>query len=86
MEQKNKSRSRVKAAVFCVVGVHVVALLAALFAQGCKREQAEPPPEPTLPAMEDTNMLPVETNLPPLAAETNVALPPITPPVVPAPV
>lgn len=81
MEHKNKSRSRVKAAVFCVVGIHVVAFLAALLAQGCKREQAQPPPEPTLPTMTDTNIPPAEINPPPVAAETNIAAPPIAEPV-----
>jgi LysM repeat protein len=89
MEYKNKSRSRVKTAVFCVVGVHVVALLAALFAQGCKREQAEPPPpESNLPAMTETNLPPVlESNPPPLVAETNIPVPPPAepPPTAPAP-
>ena len=43
LEQKNKSRSKVKVAFFCVVGVHVAAILVALLAQGCKREQPQPP-------------------------------------------
>lgn len=57
LEQKNHSRSRVKVAFFCVVGVHVAAILVALLAQGCKREQT-PPTEP------GTNTSAVDTNLP----------------------
>jgi len=60
LEQKNKSRSRVKVAFFCVVGVHVAAILVALLAQGCKREQPTPPVENGQPAV------PVDTNLPPM--------------------
>ena len=78
LEQKNKTRSRVKVAVFCVVAINVLGLTALLM-QGCKREQTEaenPPPSV------DTNLPPVvDTNLPP-AVETN---PPPTPPAVVTP-
>ncbi len=62
LEQKNKSRSRVKVAFSCVVGVHVAAILAALFAQGCKREPAPPPDlgQTGVPAF-DTNLPPMDT-------------------------
>ena len=75
LEQKNKTRSRVKVAVFCVVAINVLGLTALLM-QGCKREQTEaenqPPPV-------DTNMPPaVDTNMPPVA-ETNP--PPAPPPI-----
>ena len=40
LEQKNKTRSRVKLAVFCVVAINVLGLTALLM-QGCKREQTE---------------------------------------------
>jgi LysM repeat protein len=78
LEQKNKTRSRVKVAVFCVVAINVLGLTALLM-QGCKREQeADNNPPPVV----DTNLPPVvDTNLPP-AVETN---PPPTPPPVATP-
>ena len=76
MEQKNKSRSRVKVAFFCVVGIHVIGLMVLLM-QGCKREPAEATPELPLPELTETNLPPVDTNLPPVAVETNIAVPPI---------
>jgi len=76
VEQKNKSRSRVKLAFFCVVGIHVVGLMVLLM-QGCKREQPAPEPDTTMPAMTDTNLPPVDTNLPPAAGETNMTAPPV---------
>jgi LysM repeat protein len=81
LEQKDKNRSRVKTAFFCVLAVHVLAILTALIAQGCKREQPPvaddvPPPVPTF---EPTNAPPVvDTNLPPLAVDTNMAPPVVT--------
>jgi len=73
LEEKNKTRSRVKLAVFCVVAINVLGLTALLM-QGCKREQTEA--ENTPPPV-DTNAPPVvDTNLPP-AMVTN---PPVTPP------
>lgn len=87
LEQKTKSRSRVKTAFFCVLAVHVLAILTALIAQGCKREQ---PPvmddtRAPLPTFEPTNVAPVvESNVPPPVAETN-ALPPIVDTPVPTP-
>ena len=72
LEQKNKSRSKVKVAFFCVVGVHVVAILVALLAQGCKREQPQPPVDQTpAPATNNEAYLPVldtATNQPAAAA------------------
>jgi LysM repeat protein len=79
MEQKNKSRSRVKVAFFCVVGIHVVGLMVLLM-QGCKREPVPPPVDNSLPVMTDTNLPPVDTtNLPPVAMDTNI--PVMQPPV-----
>ena len=84
LEEKNKTRSRVKLAVFCVVAINVLGLTALLM-QGCKREQTEA--ENNQPTV-DTNLPPaVDTNLPPAVA-TNLppALPPVatpTPPAVP---
>ena len=80
LEQKNKGRSRVKVAFFCVVGVHVVAIMAALLAQGCRREEAAPPVESAQPPLiSDQGLLPMETNPAPyLVGETS------TPPALPA--
>ena len=80
LEQKDKSRSRVKLAVFCVLAINVLGLTALLM-QGCKREQTEaenaaPTANTNLPSM-------VETNLPP-GTGTNPPAPP-TPVVAPAP-
>lgn len=88
MEQKNKSRSRVKVAFFCVVGVHVAAILVALLAQGCKRE---PTPtvesgQPAVPAT-DTNLPPLDTNQPGVSVvASNPPVQPLPPETVPVPV
>ncbi len=72
MEQKNKGRARVKIAVFVVLAIHGIGLLALLM-QGCKKE-----PESTPVGAEDTNAVPAaaqsfaeQTNTPP--AFTNPA-------------
>ena len=89
LEQKNQSRSRVKTAFFCVLAVHVLAILTALIAQGCKREQPQLAPEPqSPPPMFDTNTIPpldtsvpapsmVSTSVPPPVEQ--VPPPPVTP-------
>src|SRR5512138_2270769 len=80
LEQKNKGRARVKIAVFFVLAVHGVGLLALLM-QGCRQEDTKK--EQELAAV-GTNAAPetptfVEpTNAPPPAADTNVA-PPVAP-------
>ena len=66
LEQKNKGRSRVKLAFFCVVGVHVAALMVALLSQGCKREQSTT-------TTDNTGQTYSDTNLPALPPDTNVA-------------
>jgi LysM repeat protein len=86
LEQKNKSRARVKVAFFCVVGVHVAAILAALLAQGCKREPVVVATETNAPPVMETNLPPLNTN--PAPPEVVASNPPtITPPldVPPAP-
>jgi LysM repeat protein len=76
LEQKNRTRSRIKVAVFCVVAINVLGLTALLM-QGCKREQTEA--DNNQPPAVDTNLPPVvDTNLPPAVA-TNP--PPAPPPV-----
>ena len=76
LEQKNKGRSRVKFAFFCVVGVHVAALMVALLSQGCKRDQTT--------ALDTTSPTYNETNLPALPPEINTAY--VAPSNVPPPV
>src|SRR5437762_3485348 len=80
LEQKNKGRARVKIAVFFVLAVHGVGLLALLM-QGCRREpvaQTEPTNAP--PSLESSNVVanatppPPQTNLPPV-----VTIPPVAP-------
>jgi LysM repeat protein len=81
LEQKSTGRSRVKVAFFCVVGVHVAAIMAALLAQGCRREETPPPDTTQVPILSDADLLPVDTNPPPPLVET-----PPPPPVDPTPV
>lgn len=89
LEQKNRSRSRVRLAFFCVVGVHLVGLMVLLM-QGCKREQGQNPSEEAVspPIIGDSNLWPVDTNPPPELVETSP--PPVTnytsDPVLPPPV
>src|SRR3989454_8534802 len=74
LDQKNKGRARVKIAVFFVLAVHGVGLLALLM-QGCRRE--EPAAQTT---EQNTNPPPqafVEpTNAPPSNAPSAVVVPP----------
>lgn len=79
LEQKNNSRSRVKTAFFCVLGVHVLAIVVALIAQGCKRQLPPAPPEPEapVPTFESSTLPPVETNMAPPVVEP---LPPVVAP------
>jgi LysM repeat protein len=81
LEQKDKSRSRVKLAVFCVLAINALGLTALLM-QGCKREQTE---AENIGQTANTNLPPmVESNLPP-AVETNLpAQPPVAMPPTPA--
>jgi len=87
LEQKTKSRSRVRNAYFCVLAVHVIPITVFLLI-GCRKPIEEPQP--------DTNMLPIPpieetTNLAPLP-ETNVVsevptvppMPPEAPPMAPS--
>ncbi len=74
LEQQSKRRSRVRFAVFCVLAVNVVGLMALLM-QGCKREQSEADNQsPSL----DTNQPAMDTNAPPAVEASN---PPVQPPV-----
>jgi LysM repeat protein len=74
-EQINKSRARLRLAVFAAFGVSLLVLVP-LLVQGCKRQEETPPP-----VAEDTNA-PVagDTNLPPSdLTHTNLVLPPLAP-------
>jgi len=74
VEQKNKGRARAKLAVFVVLAIHGIGLLALLM-QGCKKE-----PEGGQPAAEPgaTNAAPAftePTNAPPAATNASVSSP-----------
>ncbi len=90
LEQKNKGRTRVKVAVFVVLAVHGIGLLALLM-QGCKKdndsgagaaatnvEQTASGTTNAPPAFEPTNAPPVDTN-PPAVAGTSAPPPTATP-------
>jgi len=81
LEQKNKSRARVKIAVFLVLTIHGIGLLALLM-QGCKKEpdvstQTEPTNNPAATFVEPTNAPSVAANE--MVANTNT-LPSVTQP------
>ena len=82
LEQKDKSRSRVRLAVFCVLAINALGLTALLM-QGCKREQAVPPApvaETNLPPLVETNLAPaMGTNLPAPPPVVTPAPPPVVP-------
>jgi len=75
VEQKNKNRARVKVAVFFVLAIHAVGLLALLM-QGCRRDQPAADTEATntvaAPSFDNTNPI--------VAAETNIVSVPSNPP------
>lgn len=79
LEQKNQSRARVKIAVFLVLTIHGVGLLALLM-QGCKKEDGlsgapEATNNPAMTFAEPSNAPPVVTNEPALANNTTSAPP-----------
>jgi LysM repeat protein len=83
LEPKNKGRARVRVAVFVVLAVHGIGLLALLM-QGCKKDnqagtaaadQTNAMPTNVAPAFEPTNMPPAVTN-----TATPTTLAPVTPP------
>ena len=87
LEQKTQGRSRLKLAFFFVVGVQVAALMVAMLSQGCKREQAPPPPEVVMPEMTDSSFPPIDTNPVPPDISTSTSEPPVVvdSPIAPAP-
>jgi LysM repeat protein len=89
MEQRNKGRARVKIAVFFVLAVHGIGLMALLM-QGCgQSKEPVPPPEATVsnppPAFAEPAPPPVTTSAPPVVvtAPTTPEAPPL-PAVAPA--
>jgi LysM repeat protein len=88
MEQKNKGRARVKIAVFFVLAVHGIGLMALLM-QGCgQSKEVVPPAEPavtnTPAAFVDTNTAPVATSSPPVVVTAPVPVETPAPPAIPA--
>lgn len=89
LEQKNKGRARVKIAVFLVLAIHGLGLMALLM-QGCKKQadattsdaSAEPTNNPAPAFVEPTNTPAAPTNI--VAAPTNAA-PTVPEPVQPPP-
>jgi len=76
LEQKNKGRARVKIAVFVVLAIHGIGLMALLM-QGCQKppEPPPPPPEPTnvTPAFDEPTNTPVTAPAPEVAPATPAA-------------
>jgi LysM repeat protein len=85
LEQKNSSRARVRVAVYCVLSIHVVGLMALLMI-GCRKPQVEEPPvvdTNTAPAIEtptniDTSVA-TNTYVAPVADTTYATPPPVVP-------
>jgi len=88
LEQKNTGRARVKIAVFFVLAVHGIGLMALLM-QGCGQSKepvtsAETTASNTPPAFVETNNTPVTTSSPPVVAIAPVVVETSAIPVVPA--
>ncbi len=73
LEQKNKSRTRVRLAVFFVLSIHVIGLMALLM-QGCRKPQAEAD-NPTMETNSPAATVAEATNPP--AVVPTVAAPPV---------
>ncbi len=87
-EQKNKSRAHVKIAVFFVLAVNGIGLMAALL-QGCGQSKepvtpAETTASNTPPAFVDTNNTPATTSAPPVVVTAPTPAETPVPPTVPA--
>jgi peptidoglycan endopeptidase LytE len=70
-EQKNRGRARARLAIYFVLAIHGVGLMALLML-GCRQEKAPPATDETqatnaAPAAADTNAPPVDTNAPAMA-------------------
>jgi lysozyme len=79
LEQKDKGRARVKIAVFFVLAVHAVGLMALLLQAGCRQQNTPtdetantttPPPEPVASTSASTN---IEATTPPPIAISNTS-------------
>jgi LysM repeat protein len=83
VEQKNKNRARVKVAVFFVLAIHAVGLLALLM-QGCRQDKPAAEVETTnsipQPTFDNTNPV---VAVPPAEVPSNPAPPVVEPPVAP---
>ena len=74
LEQQSARRSRLKLAVFCVVAVSSVGLVAMLI-QGCKREQ---PSDSNSPDSSTNSIVSTDTNAAPVVDTNAMVLPPST--------
>lgn len=88
MEQKNKGRARVKIAVFFVLAIYGIGLMALLM-QGCGQSKEPVTPTDTTasntpPAFVETNNPPVTTSSPPVVVTAPVPVEMPVPPTVPA--
>ncbi len=83
IDQKDRSRARLRLAVFSILGVPVLGLLVLLITQGCRREEPVQQPESGTPITEATNLSVMETN-PVVGIPTN-PLPNVTPTPTPLP-
>jgi LysM repeat protein len=84
LEQKNRGRARMKIAVFFVLAIHGIGLMALLM-QGCGQSKEAAPPTETVasnqpPAFVETTNVPVATsNVPVVVANQSIVEPPVTP-------
>ena len=88
LEQRNKGRTKVKIAVFLVLAIHGIGLMALLM-QGCKKEDANANANAGTSAVDTTTNTPAPTFVEPTnppAPATNVAAIPTNVPVTPPPV
>src|ERR1017187_1171538 len=89
LEQKTKGRARVKVAVFFVLAIHGIGLMAFLLMQGCgQSKEAAAPTEPAVttppPRMVETNPTPVTISTPPVVVTAPVPIETPVPPAIPA--
>jgi LysM repeat protein len=89
LEQKAKSRSRLKTAFFCVLAINVIPLVLALLVQGCRKPQEPDQPQAdtnsvATPTIENTNITAVDTNMPATNAAPTAVAPAVPEPVTPA--
>lgn len=89
-EPKNSNRTRVRIAVFCILSVHVIGLVALLMNAGCRRQETEniPAPDTNNVSVDATNLdaptnvvdTTLPTNPPPTMEPTNPVVQQPTPP------